>query len=62
MNGYHIYGREGAKEDNHVSHGIVRNYWRPVADRLVGKACPCKEEEPTIREDKGDVIWRPVSK
>lgn len=54
------FGLEGAEEDNHVPNGLVRNFWRPVADRLVGLECPCKEEEPAIREDKGDFVWRPV--
>lgn len=49
----------GAEEDNHVPHGFVRNFWRPVADGLVGLECGCKEKEPEIREDKGDFIWRP---
>lgn len=52
-------GLEGAEEDNHVPHGKVRNFWRPVAELLVGKECECKAEEPVIREDKGDFIWRP---
>lgn len=56
------FGLEGAEEDNHVPHGIVCNFWRAVADRLVGIECPCKEEEPAIREDKGDFVWRPISK
>jgi hypothetical protein len=54
------FGLDGAEEDNHVPHGIVRNFWRPVADRLVGIECPCKAEEPAIREDKGDFVWRPT--
>ena len=55
------FGLEGAEEDNHVPNGLVRNFWRPVADALVGLECPCKDEEPAIREDKGDFIWRPIS-
>lgn len=47
-----------AKEDNHVPSGNVRNFWRPVADRLSGYECPCTNEEPAIREDKGDYVWR----
>lgn len=47
-----------AKEDNHVPSGKVRNFWRPVADRLSGYDCPCVADEPAIREDKGDFIWR----
>lgn len=54
------FGMEGAEEDNHVPHGIVRNFWRPVAEHLVGIECACKEEEMPQREDKGDYIWRPA--
>lgn len=54
------FGLEGAEEDNHVPAGMVRNFWRPVADRLVGLECECKESEPVIREDKGDFEWRPA--
>lgn len=53
------FGLEGAEEDNHVPHGFVRNFWRAVAEPLVGMECACKEDEPTIRENKGDFIWRP---
>lgn len=49
---------EDATEDNHVPSGKVRNFWRPVADNLSGYECPCAETEPTIREDKGDYVWR----
>lgn len=52
------FGCEGAEEDNHVPHGIVRNFWRPVADRFVGLECACKADEPAIVEDRGDFIWR----
>jgi hypothetical protein len=55
------FGLDGAEEDNHVPHGVVRNFWRPVAAPLVGLECECKAEEPAIREDKGDFIWRPSS-
>lgn len=51
---------EGWVEDNHVPGGLVRNYWRPVADDYVGIKCKCEAHEPTIREDKGDYIWRPA--
>ncbi len=51
-----------AKEDNHVPGGRVRNFWRPVADHLSGYECPCTEEEPAVREDKGDYIWRGVTR
>lgn len=50
-----------AEEDNHVPGGMVRNFWRPVADRLVGIECACKADEPAIREDKGDYVWRGVT-
>src|SRR4029077_6653007 len=53
------FGLEGSEEDNHVPHGVVRNFWRPVANRFVGLECDCKAEEPAIVEDKGDFIWRP---
>lgn len=49
-----------AKEDNHVPSGKVRNFWRYVADNLSGLSCPCEATEPTIREDKGDFVWRPA--
>lgn len=51
-----------AKEDNHVPSGIVRNFWRPVADPLSGFDCPCVDEEPSMPEDKGDFVWRGVRK
>ncbi|AQV94798.1 hypothetical protein BJN34_12995 [Cupriavidus necator] len=51
-----------AKEDNHVPHGLVRNFWRPVADQLSGYECPCTGDEPAMREDKGDYVWRGVTK
>jgi hypothetical protein len=53
------FGLDGAEEDNHVPHGVVRNFWRPVAEGLVGKECRCKAEEVVIKENKGDYIWRP---
>lgn len=51
-----------AKEDNHVPSGVVRNFWRPVADHLSGYECPCADDEPAMREDKGDFVWRGVTK
>lgn len=51
-----------AEEDNHVPNGFVRNFWRPVADRLVGLECACKDDEPAIGEDKGDFIWRGITR
>lgn len=56
------FGLDGWEEDNHVPGGLVRNWWRPVADPLVGQECLCKETEPEIREDKGDYIWRDAPK
>jgi len=50
-----------AKEDNHAPSGKVRNFWRPVADHLSGYECPCVDDEPAIREDKGDFVWRGVT-
>lgn len=55
------FGLDGAEEDNHVPHGVVRNFWRPVATGLVGLECECKAEEPAIKEDKGDFVWRPCA-
>ncbi len=54
------FGLDDAEEDNHVPYGVVRNFWRPVAEPLVGLECECKAEEPAIVEDKGDFIWRPA--
>lgn len=50
-----------AEEDNHVPGGLVRNWWRPIADHLAGIECACKDDEPAIREDKGDFVWRGIS-
>jgi hypothetical protein len=52
------FGVEGALEDNHVPGGLVRNFWRPVADHLVGRECLCVADENAISEDKGDFVWR----
>ncbi len=49
---------EDAKEDNHVPHGKVRNFFRPVADHLSGYECPCTETESAIKE--GEYIWRGI--
>jgi hypothetical protein len=57
----HAFDLEDAKEDNHVPNGFVRNYWRPVADNLSGYECKCVDEEPAMKEDKGDFVWRGVS-
>lgn len=53
------FGLEGAEEDNHVPGGVVRNFWRTVAEPLIGLECACKADEPAIVEDKGDFVWRP---
>jgi len=55
------FGLDGAEEDNHVPNGVVRNFWRPVAENLVGIECKCKADEPAIVEDKGDFVWRGVT-
>jgi hypothetical protein len=52
------FGLEGSKEDNHVPGGKVRNFWRAVAEPLIGLDCECVAEEPAIVEDKGDYVWR----
>lgn len=51
-------GLDGWFEDNHVPHGLVRNFWRPVGEPHVGEVCPCVNEEPAVREMKGDYVWR----
>lgn len=53
---------DGAEEDNHVPGGVVRNFWRPVAEPMVGMECECKDDEPAIKEDKGDYVWRGITK
>lgn len=52
------FDMDGAEEDNHVPGGVVRNFWRPVAEPVIGMECACKDEEPAIKEDKGDYVWR----
>lgn len=54
------FGLDGSEEDNHVPHGVVRNFWRTVAEPLIGLECACKETEPAIIEDKGEFVWRHV--
>lgn len=56
------FGMLDADEDNHVPFGKVRNFWRPVAEPLIGHECACKDEEPAIKEDKGDYIWRGITR
>lgn len=51
-----------ALEDNHVPGGFVRNFWRPVADHLSGYECPCVATEPAMVEDKGDFVWRGITR
>lgn len=48
----------GAEEDNHVPNGAVRNFFKPVAEHLIGIECPCKATEPKMVEDKGEFVWR----
>jgi hypothetical protein len=52
------FGVEEAIEDNHVPGGKVRNFWRPVADPMVGRPCPCADTENAMVEDNGDYVWR----
>lgn len=52
------FGLQGWEEDNHVPGGLVRNFWRPIAEPLVGQQCLCKAIEPEVSEDRGDYIWR----
>ena len=52
----HQFGLDGAEEDNHVPDGVVRNFWRPVAEAMVGLECACKEAEQAVVE--GDYVWR----
>lgn len=55
----HQFGNlDGWEEDNHAPHGVVRNFWRAVAEPLVGLECACKEQESAIVEDKGEYVWR----
>lgn len=56
------FDMENATEDNHVPFGVVRNYWMPVNESLVGHVCPCQDKEPAMVEDKGDFVWRGVTK
>lgn len=49
---------DGWEEDNHVPGGKARNYWRTVAENLIGKECACKETEHKVVE--GDYEHRPL--
>lgn len=53
-----VFDMEGAEEDNHVPHGKVRNFWKPVNETLIGIECECKSSENAIVEDGGDYVWR----
>jgi hypothetical protein len=59
---YEFGALDGWDEDNHVPYGHVRNFWRPVAESLIGLECACKDEEPVVVEDKGEYIWRGITK
>lgn len=52
------FGLDGWEEDNHVPNGVVRNFWRPVAENLVGLECVCKATETLVVE--GDFESRPL--
>lgn len=51
-----------AEEDNHVPNGFVRNFWRPVVNRLFGLECAWKDDEPAVVDDKGDFIRRRITR
>lgn len=50
------------EEDNHVPDGVVRNFWSPVAEQYIGLDCACKDDEPETKQDKGDFVWRGVTR
>lgn len=50
---------DGWEEDNHVPGGQVRNYWRAVAENMVGLECACKQTEAVVIE--GDYEHRPLA-
>lgn len=52
------FGLDGWEEDNHVPNGKVRNFWRAVAENMVGRECACKATEPLVVE--GDFESRPL--
>lgn len=52
------FGLDGWEEDNHAPDGKVRNYWRAVAENMVGRECACKETEHLVVE--GDYEHRPL--
>lgn len=49
---------DGWEEDNHIPNGQVRNYWRAVAENMIGRKCACKESEHLVVE--GDFEHRPL--
>lgn len=51
------FDAEGATEDNHSS--VIRSFWLPVNESLIGHECDCKDDEAAIRED--DFEWRPLT-
>lgn len=53
------FGMEDADEDNHVPNGVVRNFWKPVAEKFIGHVCPCKDTETPVVED--DYEWRGIN-
>lgn len=55
------FGLSDALEDNHIN-GISRSFWMPVDENQRGRECECVNEEVTIKEDKGNFIWQPLSK
>ncbi len=56
------FDMEDSDEDNHVPGGFVRNFWMPVAERLRGYVCPCKDDEPAMVEDRGEFVWRGITR
>lgn len=52
------FGLDGWEEDNHTPGGQARNFWRPVAEPLVGIECECKDAENVLVE--GDYTSRPL--
>ncbi len=52
------FGLDGWEEDNHTPGGQARNFWRPVAEPLVGLECACRNEENVLVED--DYTSRPL--
>ncbi len=52
------FGTDGFEVDNHVPNSTVWNFWRHVADPVIGKPCVCVKDETLVIE--GDYPWRPV--